>query len=156
MEHGKQAEALFCQGYNCAQAAFGAFAEEAGLNLETALRLASSFGGGLGRLREVCGALSGVEMALGCLYGYDTPETGQIKKEHYTRVQDLADRFRREFGSIVCREILKGADASPNPTPRTEDFYASRPCLRCVVRAAELLEEYMREHPLQCGQEEER
>ena len=138
MEHGKQAEALFCQGYNCAQAAFGAFAEEAGLNLETALRLASSFGGGLGRLREVCGALSGVEMALGCLYGYDTPETGQIKKEHYARV----------------REILKGADASPNPTPRTEDFYASRPCLRCVVRAVELLEEYMREHPPKCGQEE--
>lgn len=153
MEHGERAEILFRQGYNCAQAAFGAFAEEAGLDPDTALRLSSSFGGGLGRLREVCGALSGIEMALGCLYGYDTPETGETKREHYARVQDLAGRFRREFGSILCREILKGADASPNPTPRTEDFYKSRPCLRCVTRAAEILEEYMRENPPKCGQE---
>ena len=147
MEHGKQAEALFCQGYNCAQAAFGAFAEEAGLNLETALRLASSFGGGLGRLREVCGALSGVEMALGCLYGYDTPETGQIKKEHYARVQDLADRFRREFGSIVCRELLGLDHSSDGPVPekRTEAYYQKRPCLELVGCAARLLEEYMAE-----------
>ena len=103
MEHGERAEILFRQGYNCAQAAFGAFAEEAGLDPDTALRLSSSFGGGLGRLREVCGALSGIEMALGCLYGYDTPETGETKREHYARVQDLAGRFRREFGSILCR-----------------------------------------------------
>ena len=105
--------------------------------------------------REVCGALSGVEMALGCLYGYDTPETGAVKKEHYARVQDLAARFRREFGSILCREILEGADASPNPTPRTEEFYEKRPCLRCVIRAAELLEEYIGEHSVSTEQEEE-
>lgn len=147
MEHGKEAEALFRQGYNCAQAVFGAFAEEAGLDQAAALRLSSSFGGGLGRLREVCGALAGIEMALGCLYGYDTPETGKVKKEHYARVQALAERFRQEFGSILCREILKGADASPNPTPRSPEFYAERPCLRCVVRAAEILEAYMQENP---------
>ncbi len=155
MDHGKRAEELFRRGYNCAQAAFGAFAQEAGLEEDTALRLASSFGGGLGRLREVCGALSGVEMALGCLYGYDTPETGAVKKEHYARVQDLAARFRREFGSILCREILEGADASPNPTPRTVVFYEKRPCLRCVIRAAELLEEYIGEHSVSPEQEEE-
>lgn len=154
MGHGERAEALFRQGYNCAQAVFGAWAQEAGLDQNTALRLSSSFGGGLGRLREVCGALAGIEMALGCLYGYDTPETGAVKGEHYARVQDLAEAFRGEFGSILCREILKGADASPNPTPRTEDFYAKRPCLRCVVRAAEILEEYVRENPPKCGQEE--
>lgn len=154
MEHGTKADALFRQGYNCAQASFGAFAEETGLDRETALRLASSFGGGLGRLREVCGALAGIEMAAGCLYGYDTPETGEVKKEHYARVQALAERFRREFGSILCREILTGADASPNPTPRTEEFYKNRLCLRCVTRAAEILEEYMKENPPKCGQEE--
>lgn len=154
MGHGELAGALFRQGYNCAQAAFGAFAQEIGLDQRTALRLSSSFGGGLGRLREVCGALSGIEMALGCLYGYDTPETGEIKREHYARVQALAERFSREFGGIQCREILKGADASPNPTPRNEEFYAKRPCLRCVTRAAEILEEYMMENPPKCGQEE--
>ena len=147
MDHAEEAQRLFRQGYNCAQAAFGAFSEEAGLDRETALRLSSSFGGGLGRLREVCGALAGIEMAAGCLYGYDTPETGEVKKEHYARVQELAARFRREFGSILCREILKSPDASPNPTPRTQDFYEKRPCLRCVAQAAEILEEYMKENP---------
>lgn len=148
MDHREKAVALFLEGYNCAQSVFAAFCQEMKIEEKTALRLASSFGGGLGRMREVCGAVSGMCMALGCLYGYDTPETGAVKREHYERVQALAGQFREQFGSIVCRDILKKPDASAVPTPRTPEFYEKRPCARCIGLAAELLERYIAEHPL--------
>ena len=115
--HRERATALFQEGYNCAQAVFCAFADVTGLDLETSARLASSFGGGLGRLREVCGAVSGAAMVLGMAEGYADPKDAQAKKDHYARVRDFAARFREANGSIVCRELLAGGD--PHAAPRS-------------------------------------
>ena len=94
MSHEEQAKALFMDGCNCAQAAFCAFCDVTGLEKELAMRLSSSFGGGMGRLREVCGALSGIFMAAGILYGYDDLTDKSLKTDHYERIQELAARFR--------------------------------------------------------------
>lgn len=146
-DHAKRAQDLFYAGCNCAQAVFCAFAEDMGLDLDTAARLASSFGGGLGRLRELCGALSGAELALGMLRGYSDVTDPARKAEHYARVRELAERFRAQNGTILCRELLKGVKTTPGgvPEPRTPEFYARRPCLRLVGEAAAILEEMLNE-----------
>ena len=87
-------------------------------------------------------------MVLSLLYGYDTPGDDASKKVLYTRVQALAAKFREENGSIICREILKNPPSDPNPTPRTADFYAKRPCAKMVMTAARLLDAFMEEYPL--------
>ena len=139
---GEVASALFRNGYNCSQSVFGAFAEELGLPFETAMKLACSFGGGMGRLREVCGAVSGMLLVCGMKKGYHTPETGAVKAEHYRLVQSVANRFREKHGSLLCRELLGGtASNRPTPTERTPEFYKSRPCERLIASAAELIEE---------------
>ncbi len=148
MDHGAYAVELFKKGYNCAQTVAVAFCDVTGLEEDFAAKMASSFGGGMGRMREVCGAVSGMLMVAGLLYGYETPGDDVSKKEHYTRVQELAGAFREQVGSIVCREILKNPPSDPNPTPRTDDFYAKRPCARMVMLAARILDEYIQEHPL--------
>ena len=103
MTHREMAEANFKEGYNCSQAVFAAFSEEVGLPRQTALQLASGFGGGVGRMREVCGAFSGAVMALGALYGSDDPAH---KTAVYAMVQELAAKFKAETGSLICRELL--------------------------------------------------
>ena len=112
-------------------------------------KLASSFGGGMGRMREVCGAVSGMLMVAGVLYGYDAADDEDAKKAHYALVQNLAGQFREQVGSIVCREILKNPPSDPAPTPRTEEFYKLRPCARMVYLAAEIMEKYIADNPVQ-------
>ncbi len=148
MNHGKKAVELFRQGYNCAQAVAVAFCDVTGLEESFAARMASSFGGGMGRMREVCGAVSGMFMVLGLLYGYDDPKDQAAKKQLYQQVQDLAGQFMAENGSIICREILKNPPSDPNPTPRSAEFYEMRPCDRMVYTAAELMDAFLAEHPL--------
>ena len=145
MDIVKKAEELFLDGYNCAQAVFGAFSEQLGIPFDIAMKLSSSFGGGIGRQREVCGAVSGMCMAAGMLYGYATPETGDIKAEHYRLIRELCDRFKEKNESIICREILKNAEVGGTPAARTNAYYANRPCLKCVHDAAEILENYINE-----------
>ena len=147
MDHGLYAAELFLKGYNCAQAIAVAFSDVTGLDEAFSAKMASSFGGGMGRMREVCGAVSGMLMVAGLLYGYGTPDDGACKKAHYTLVQSLAGEFREQVGSIVCRDILKNPPSDPNPTPRTAEFYAQRPCARMVILAAEILDRYIAEHP---------
>ena len=147
MDHGLKAAELFLSGYNCAQAVAVAFHEELGLTERQAARMASAFGGGMGRMREVCGAVSGMLMVLSQLYGYDTPGDDISKKRLYGEVQALAAGFRAENGSIICREILKNPPSDPNPTPRTAEFYARRPCAKMVMTAARLMEQFMEAHP---------
>lgn len=138
---GEVAGALFRSGYNCSQAVLGAFAEELGLPFEFAMKIACSFGGGMGRLREVCGAVSGMLLVCGIRTGYSTPETGELKADHYRLVQSLVNEFRDKHGSIYCRELLGGtAGNQPIPSERTASFYNSRPCERLIVSAAEILE----------------
>ena len=145
MDHGIQAAELFLSGYNCAQAVAVAFREELGLTEQQAARMVSAFGGGMGRMREVCGAVSGMLFVLGSLYGYDAPGDDVRKKELYSRVQALAAGFRTENGSIICREILKNPPSDPTPSPRTAEYYAQRPCARMVLTAARLMEQFMEE-----------
>lgn len=146
MNCGERAEALFLEGYNCAQAVFGALAPLVGVEEKTALRLASSFGGGMGRMREVCGACSGLFMAAGLLCGYDTPETGEIKAQHYALIRRLAEAFREKNGSIICRDLLgEGAEIGGTPSQRNEAFYRERPCQACIRTAADLFERLLEE-----------
>ena len=147
MDRELQAIQYFMEGYNCAQAVILAFSDTIGLDKATCAKLSSSFGGGMGRMREVCGAVSGMLMVAGLLYGYEGPEEGPIKKDHYTRVQHLADKFRAEAGSIICREILKNPPSNPIPSPRTAEYYAQRPCARMVSLAVRVMEQYIVENP---------
>ena len=148
MDHSTYAAELFCKDYNCAQAIMVAFCDVTGLETNAAARMASSFGGGMGRMREVCGAVSGMLMVAGILYGYDAQDDDAAKKAHYQLVQDLAGQFREAAGSIICREILKNPPSDPNPTPRTEEYYRQRPCARLVILAAQILDGYIAEHPV--------
>ncbi len=147
MDHGEEARRLFLAGYNCAQAVFCAFRDETGMDLDAAARLSSSFGGGMGRLREVCGTVSGALLALGILRGYADPQDPELKKAHYRLVQEYARRFRERNESIVCRELLKNVPVTPGGVPeaRTPEFYQRRPCLRLVGQAAEILDEMLAE-----------
>ena len=154
MTRSEKAIELFLDGCNCAQAVFAAFADLVGVKEAQALRLSSSFGGGVGRQREVCGAVSGMCMVLGALYGYDDVHDPAKKAEHYARVQELCGAFREMYGSIVCRELLgaKRADSAPTPTPRDAEFYRTRPCARFVGACADLLVQYIEGHPLKTGE----
>lgn len=148
MEKEEQARKKFIDGRNCCQAVFATFAPELGVDEATALRIASSFGGGIGRLREVCGAFSGLCMVAGLLKGYADGETPEEKAAHYALIQELAEKFKREHGSLVCREILqlsKNAPTPPTPEARTTQYYSNRPCERCVGTAARLCEELIKE-----------
>ena len=138
-----KAKELFEQGYNCAQATLGAFFDISGLDYDTAMKLSSSFGGGMGKLREVCGAVSAMFMMAGILKGYSTAETGEIKANHYKLIQDLAQKFREENGSIICRELLNLQEKEKSfvPSERTEEYYKARPCSMLVYSAAKIIEE---------------
>ena len=148
MNHVERAVELFVEGYNCAQAVAAAFGDLTGLDEKTAARMASCFGGGMGRMREVCGAVSGMLLVAGMLYGYDDPKATKEKRELYTQVQAMAGQFREELGSIVCRDLLKNPPSDPNPTPRTEQFYKDRPCARMVATAARIMDEFIESHPI--------
>ena len=149
MDHGMKAAELFLSGYNCAQSVAVAFCDVTGLDEKMTTRMMSGFGGGMGRLREVCGAVSGMFFVLSYLYGYDTPGDDTGKMRTYADVQALAAKFRETCGSIVCREILKNPPTDPKPSPRTEEYYKKRPCARMVFTAATLMDEYIVAHPLE-------
>ncbi len=148
MDHATHAAELFTEGYNCAQAVAAAFADLTGIDEKTAARTVSGFGGGFGRLREVCGAVSGMTWVVSILYGYDDPNEVAGKAELYTRIQQLAGEFQENSGSIICREILKDPSTLPTPEIRTPEYYASRPCARMVYTAAAILERYIAAHPV--------
>ncbi|MDO5399464.1 MAG: C-GCAxxG-C-C family protein [Eubacteriales bacterium] len=149
MDHSMKAGELFVKGMNCAQAVAVAFCDVTGMEPAYAARLASSFGGGMGRLREVCGAVSGMLLVAGHLYGYAESGEGDVnKKRHYALVQELAGSFRDQCGSLICRELLDNPPSDPNPSPRTADFYRDRPCARYVMTAARILDAYIEAHPL--------
>lgn len=149
-KYAQKAMELFKEGYNCSQAVFLAFEDKYDLDHKKALMLSSSFGGGMGRLREVCGSVSGMFMVAGILYGYDEPNNHEHKTAHYKRIQELAGEFEYYNGSIVCRTLL-GLDKKkeePVPEKRTEEYYKKRPCVQLVGMAAAIMENYIIEHPM--------
>ena len=137
----------FLDGYNCCQCMIIAFEDLIHTDIKTALQIASPFGGGMGRLREVCGSVSGMFMILGYILGYDEPDDYEGKKLLYAHIQELAKRYEAANGSIICRELL-GLDIqhdSATPEKRTESYYKARPCTEKIGSAAEILEEYLKE-----------
>ncbi len=132
----EKAEALFRGGCNCSQAVFAAFADEFGMDEDLARRVACGLGGGVGRMREVCGAVTAAAMVLGMRFGPD-------KTAAYPAIQDFCARFRSEAGSIVCRELLAGTGATVGGAPeaRTPGYYRKRPCVELVKLAVGLLDE---------------
>ena len=149
----------FHQGYNCSQSVFAAFADVCGLTEETALKLSSPLGAGIGRMREVCGAFCGMSMLAGSLYGNSSPETGE-KEKIFSLVQSLAASFKQEFGTLYCRELLgldkkegekqgdlfaamEGGMGKFQPQTRDEKYYATRPCKKLIGLAAKLAEEWL-------------
>ena len=142
MNHAEIARALFLSGCSCSQAVFAAFADDFGMDQNTALKLASSFGGGMGGMRETCGAVSGMLMAAGMKWGYS--EVGDLEKKtaHYARVRQLIDSFKAEHTTIVCRELLAHlGELKKDPSARTAEYYKVRPCVMFVETAARLLDE---------------
>lgn len=142
-ERVERARGLFLEGYNCAQSVFLAYRDLTPFGEQIAATVAAPFGGGMGRLREVCGAVSGMTMVAGFLYPNYNPTDSQSKKDNYAAVQELAEKFRTENGSIVCRELLGLTQKKdePTPSPRTEEYYHRRPCADYVAIAARIVGE---------------
>ena len=150
MDRAIMARDNFLKGYNCSQAVVLAFSDLTGIDENSLLKLSSSFGGGMGRMREVCGTLCGAFIVLGLLYGYDDPKAFDEKNTHYKRVQQIAKEFEKEHGSIICRELLgaMGRDSTPVSEKRTEEYYKKRPCPDFCYFTAKALEKYIEEHPI--------
>ena len=141
--HSQKAAELFVNGCNCSQAVLVAFAEDCGIDEKTAMKLSSSFGGGMGRLREVCGAVSGMFMVAGLLVGYENTDSKEKKDEHYKLIQTLAEEFNKIHDTYICRELLGTiGKSSPISDPRTAEYYKTRPCVKFVITAAEILDKY--------------
>lgn len=143
---GKEAKENFNSGYNCAQSvllAYEDYLREKGLDPKTILRMASPMGGGISRLREVCGAVSSLCLLIGLTDGYDTPDD-EKKKALYSQAQKLVLQFQDCQGSIICRELLGLEQKHDQPTPakRTKEYYAERPCANLCATAAAIFEEH--------------
>lgn len=136
----ERARELFHEGFNCSQSVVAACADLYGMDEQTALRVAASFGGGIGRMRQTCGAACGVFLLAGLENGSATPHDAEGKKQNYALVQDLAAKFKEENGSLICAELLGIAPQPQEPTPeaRTEAYYQKRPCAEMVASAVRI------------------
>lgn len=137
----EKAKELFRQGFNCSQAVFAACADLYGIEDQAlALRLSASFGGGIGRMRQTCGAACGMFMLAGLEKGSATPNDAEGKMQNYSLVQDLATQFKEENSSLICSELLGIAPKPQNPVPepRTEAYYKKRPCVEMVATAVRI------------------
>lgn len=147
MTRADKAEKLFKEdGYNCAQSVCLAFEDIINIDKNTLSSLSAPFGGGMGRLREVCGAVSGMFIILGLISNFSDPKDSEAKKSLYEKVQTLAKKFEEENGSIICRDLLglSVKKESPVPEKRTEEYYKKRPCAEMVKNAVSILEKELK------------
>lgn len=140
-----EAEKLFRSGYNCAQSVFAAYADLFDMDFETALKMSGALGGGVGRMREVCGTVLAMSMVAGLKEGNADPEDEKAKEHIYALVRRMSNMFKERQGTIICREILgiEGMEESAKPSVRTPEFYAARPCAGIVRCAAEIIDEVL-------------
>lgn len=134
----EQALAYFHRGFNCAQSVFAPFAKPLGLSEEQALRLASGFGAGIGRMRLTCGAFSGLTLVAGHCRG-NVCGNPEEKERIFALVRQQAELFTCEFGTLSCRELLhldEHTTEGARPSERTQAYYNARPCERCVAFCA--------------------
>lgn len=148
IDRSEEAKALFKEGFNCSQAVFVAYAEDLGMDKEMAMKVSASFGGGMGRMREVCGTVSGMFLVNGMLTGSTVGRDAKRKQYNYEIVQELARRFKEQNGSIVCAQLLglDKAEGSAVPEARTAEYYKKRPCLELVGQAASIVAETLTEY----------
>ena len=153
-ERVENARNFFNSGYNCAQAVALAYADIVDLDQQTIARLTASFGGGLSRLREVCGAVSGMAFVAGAIIPADNPLNTVAKRENYALMQSFAEAFSKENGSIICRELLGLTQTKDEPTPseRTAEYYRKRPCVEYVGTAARIVGEYLAHNGIKIGE----
>ena len=145
-----RAVGYFKSGYNCAQAVVMAYDDIMDLSVEALAKIAAPFGGGMGRMREVCGTVSGMTFIAGAICPAITPQNLEERKANYALVQHFAQRFRQENGDIVCRRLLglepmAERSETPMPSQRTEEYYRKRPCAEYVASAARIVAEYLAE-----------
>jgi C_GCAxxG_C_C family probable redox protein len=149
MNEKERAVELFKEGFNCAQSVFTAFSHRFGIDEDTAKRISAGLGGGVGRMREVCGAVSGAAMVIGSLVAATEGHDAEGKQKNYELVQEFAKRFTEENGTVICRELL-GLDVanekSPKPEKRTAEYYHKRPCVELVECAAAILQDIIKEN----------
>lgn len=145
INRGELARKYFLEGYNCSQAIILAFKDVLPGDIDSILKMAVPFGGGISRLRKTCGAFSAIVMILGLLEGYTTNETGEVKQKLYEKVQNLANKFEEKNGSIDCFALLKIPNQKQDsiPSERTSEYYKKRPCPDIIANAADILEEYL-------------
>ncbi len=142
------AENYFKQGFNCSQSVALAYSDVLKLDEEKVAMISSAFGGGFGRLREVCGAVSGMVMVIGSLKGFSSSSDADKKAELYAVTQELINKFKQENGSYICKDLLGLPEetSSPIPEKRTAEYYKKRPCVELVGSASEILEQYLKEN----------
>ena len=140
-----QAVATFESGYTCAQSVFATYADLFGLDRTTALKLASPMGGGVGRMREICGVVSAMALLAGLKEGNTDPENEEGKERIYLLTRKMAEKFKEKNDTIICRELLgiEGMEESARPSARTKEYYAQRPCSRLVADASRIIEEML-------------
>ncbi len=141
------AVSLFKEGYNCSQSVVAAFADMYGFTREQALRMAASFGGGIGRMRQTCGAACGLFLLAGLETGCTDGKDREGKEANYRVVQELAEEFKKRNGSLICGELLgltKNSPTPPTPEARTSEYYKKRPCVKMVEEAARIWIEYLK------------
>lgn len=141
MKHSEKAREIFNKGYNCSQAVVAAFSDITGLDFETSLKVSSSFGAGMGKMRSVCGAVTGMYIVAGLLWS-TTQSDAASKEKHYTLIQQITQRFKDMHDTVVCAELLKNlkTDTTPKPAERTQEYYKVRPCLKFVEDACDILD----------------
>ena len=150
MKEVERAGELFLEGFNCSQAVFTAFCHRFGMDEETAKRVSAGLGGGVGRMREVCGAVSGAAMVLGSLAAAVEGDDKENKAKNYELVREFSERFKqRHGGTVICREMLKldiPMENTAMPEDRTAEYYKKRPCLKAVEDAADILKDIIDEY----------
>lgn len=150
MKEIERAGELFLEGYNCSQSVFTAFCDRFGMDEETAKKVSAGLGGGVGRMREVCGAVSGAAMVLGSVASATSGDDAQSKAKNYELVREFSERFKeRHGGTVICREMLKldiPMENTAMPENRTAEYYKNRPCLKAVEDAAEILCQIIKEY----------
>lgn len=144
MDKSQKARELFLSGYSCAQSVVGAFCDDFGLDFETAVKAAEGFGGGMGRMRLTCGAVSGMAFLSGLRFGNGKAGDLETRVIVYEAVRKMAGEFEAKNGSIICAELLgTKRPESAKPEERTEQYYKKRPCPDCVAECAAIAEKYL-------------
>lgn len=145
-ERALRAREIFKKGYNCCQSVVLAFSDITGISKEELAVIASGFGGGIGRMREVCGTVSGMTIIAGLISPADNPSDNKARSANYELVQKMANEFKEMNGSIICRELLalspigaSGITTDPTPSGRDKEYYKKRPCEELCGIAASIV-----------------